>query len=125
MPVIFLWKGAFIMNDKRFYLFNVLKGKWRLSIIEELLAGDKQFGEIQKDLKGISAKILADNLQFLLKSGIIVKRTYPTFPPRVEYTLSETGLNMKPILDRIYKWSIENYREFQEEVADEYYKLFQ
>ena len=42
------------MNDKRFYLLNVLKGKWRLLIIEDLFTGDKQFGELQKDLKGIS-----------------------------------------------------------------------
>ena len=113
------------MNDKRFYLLNVLKGKWRLLIIEDLFTSDKQFGELQKDLKGISPKILTENLQFLLKSGVINRRTYPTFPPRVEYTLSDTGLNMKPILDKIYEWSIENYQEFKEEVTDEYYKLFQ
>ena len=113
------------MSDKRFYLLNVLKGKWRLLIIEDLFTSDKQFGELQKDLKGISPKILTENLQFLLKSGVINRRTYPTFPPRVEYTLSDTGLNMKPILDKIYEWSIENYQEFKEEVTDEYYKLFQ
>ena len=113
------------MNDKRFYLLNVLKGKWRLLIIEDLLTGDKQFGEIKESLKGISAKILTENLQFLLKSGVINRRSYPTFPPRVEYTLSDTGLKIKPILDTIYEWSIENYQVFQEEVTDEYYKLFQ
>ena len=61
------------MNDKRFYLLNVLKGKWRLLIIEDLFTGDKQFGELQKDLKGISAKMLTENLQFLLKSGVIIR----------------------------------------------------
>lgn len=113
------------MNDRKFYLLNVLKGKWRLIIIEELFTGDKQFLELQTGIKGITAKVLTENLQFLLKSGIINRRTYPTFPPRVEYTLSDTGLNMKPILDKIYEWSIENYQEFKEEVTDEYYKLFQ
>lgn len=113
------------MNDKRFYLLNVLKGKWRLLIIEDLFTGDKQFSELQKSLKGITAKILTENLQFLLRSGIINRRSYPVFPPRVEYALSDTGLKMKPILDKIYEWSIENYQEFKEEVTDEYYKLFQ
>lgn len=113
------------MNDKRFYLLNVLKGKWRLLIIEDLFTGDKQFSELQKSLKGITAKILTENLQFLLRSGIINRRPYPVFPPRVEYALSDTGLKMKPILDKIYEWSIENYQEFKEEVTDEYYKLFQ
>lgn len=59
---------------------NVLKGKWRLLIIEDLFTGDKQFGELQKDLKGISSKILMENLQYLMKNGIINKRTYPPFP---------------------------------------------
>lgn len=113
------------MNDKKFYLLNVLKGKWRLIIIEELFTGDKQFLELQTDIKGITAKVLTENLQFLLKSGIITRRSYPTFPPRTEYSLSDTGLKMKPILDKIYEWSIENYQEFKEEVTDEYYKLFQ
>ena len=121
----FWQKGAFIMNDRKFYLLNVLKGKWRLLIIEDLFTGDKQFGELKESLKGITAKILTENLQFLLKSGVIIRRSYPTFPPKVEYTLSDTGLNMKPILDKIYEWSIENYQEFKEEVTDEYYKLFQ
>lgn len=113
------------MNDKKYYLLNVLKGKWRILIIEELFTEDKQFLELQKNLKGISAKILTENLQYLMKSGIINRRSYPTFPPRVVYFLSDTGLNMKPILDKIYEWSIENYQEFKEEVTDEYYKLFQ
>ena len=113
------------MNDKKLYLLNVLKGKWRLLIIEDLFTEDKQFSELQKDLKGITAKMLTENLQYLMKSGIINKRSYPTFPPRTEYFLSDTGLNMRPILDKIYEWSIDNYQEFQEEVTDEYYKLFQ
>lgn len=113
------------MNDKRFYLLNVLKGKWRLLIIEDLFTGDKQYGELQKDLKGISSKMLTESLQFLVRSGVINRRTYPTFPQRVEYALSDTGLKMKPILDKIYEWSIENYQEFKEEVTDEYYKIFQ
>lgn len=113
------------MNDRKFYLLNVLKGKWRVLIIEELFSGDKQFSELQKSMKGITAKILTENLQYLMKSGIINRRSYPTFPPKVEYTLSNTGLKMKPILDTIYEWGIENYQEFQEEITDEYYKLFQ
>lgn len=113
------------MNDRKFYLLSVLKGKWRVLIIEELFSGDKQFSELQKSLKGITAKILTENLQYLMKSGIINRRSYPTFPPKVEYTLSNTGLKMKPVLDTIYEWSIENYQEFQKEITDEYYKLFQ
>ena len=113
------------MSDRKFYLLNVLKGKWRLLIIEELFSKDRQFLELQKDLKGISAKVLTENLLYLKKSGIVNRRSYPTFPPRTEYFLSDTGLKLKPMLDKIYDWSIENYQPFQEEITDEYYKLFQ
>lgn len=112
-------------NDRKSYLLNVLKGKWRSPIIEELSRGDWQFSELQQNLKGITARVLTDNLQYLMKSGIVKRRSYPTFPPKVEYTLSDTGLKMKPILEAIHAWSIENYQEFQEEITDEYYKIFQ
>lgn len=111
-------------EDKKIYLLNVLKGKWRLLIIEDLFTGEKQFNELQTSVKGISAKVLADNLQYLLKNGIINKRTYPSFPPKVIYSLSDRGMNIRPILNDIYKWSIENYTPFQKEVTDGFYDIF-
>lgn len=115
------------MNDdnKKMYLFNVLKGKWRVLIIEDLFTGEKQFGEIHQDIKGISKKVLTDNLQYLIKSGIIEKRTYPVFPPKAIYKLSDRGMNIKPILDDIYRWGIENYTPFAEETTDGFYNIFQ
>lgn len=112
-------------NNKKMYLLNVLKGKWKPLIIESLFTGEKQFGEIQQSIKGISAKVLTDNLQYLIRSGIIDKRTYPIFPPKAVYKLSERGMKIKPILDDIYRWGIENYTPFVEEVTDGFYDIFQ
>ena len=75
-------------------------------------------------MKGISAKILAENLYFLVRSGILVKRSYPVYPPRVEYSLSDTGEKIKPILNAIYAWSLENYTPPMKEVTDEFYSVF-
>lgn len=112
-------------NNKKMYLLNLLKGKWRALIIEDLFTGEKQFGEIQQDIKGITSKVLADNLQYLVKSGIINKNTYPAFPPKAVYKLSDRGMDIKPILGDIYRWGIENYTPFAEETTDGFYNIFQ
>jgi len=112
-------------NNKKMYLLNVLNGKWRVLIIEDLFTGKKQFSEIHQDIKGISKKVLADNLQYLVRSGIIDKHSYPVFPPKAVYKLSDRGMNIKPILDDIYRWGIENYTPFAEETTDGFYNIFQ
>lgn len=112
------------MNNEKMYLLDVLKGKWRVLIIEALFDGSKPFTDLQRELKGITAKVLTENLYFLVRSGILVKRSYPVFPPRVEYSLSDTGEKIKPILNAIYAWSLENYTPPTKEVTDEFYSVF-
>ncbi len=110
--------------EKKMYLLNVLHGKWRLVIIESLFTSEKQFGELKSEIKGITAKVLTENLQFLVKNGILVKRTVPVFPIETRYSLSDTGLKMRPILDSIYAWSIDNYNPPLEEAPDSFYDIF-
>lgn len=112
------------MGNEKMYLLDVLKGKWRVLIIEALFDSSKSFTDLQRELKGITAKVLTENLYFLVKSGILVKRSYPVFPPRVEYSLSDTGEKIKPILNAIYAWSLENYTPPTQEVTDEFYSVF-
>ncbi len=112
------------MDKQKMYLLDVLKGKWRVLILEALFDGSKPFTDLQRELKGITAKVLTENLYFLVKSGILVKRSYPVFPPRVEYSLSDTGEKIKPILNAIYAWSLENYTPPTAEVTDGFYGVF-
>lgn len=110
-------------ESKKLYLLTILSGKWRLVIIEQLFEGEKQF----TDLKGsiaVSSKVLNDNLQFLVKNGIIKRCSYPTFPPKVQYSLSERGEKLRPILDSIYQWSLANYTTPTEKTEDKFYSLF-
>lgn len=111
-------------TTQKMYLLNILKGKWRIPIIEELFTGAKQFSELESALNGISAKVLSDNLQYLAKAGVICKKTYPVFHRKVEYSLSDTGLKLKPVLDSIFTWSMENYVPYSNKVMDEYDKIF-
>ena len=59
---------------------------------------------IKKNLEGISQKVLTDSLRSMENDGLIIRTVYPEVPPRVEYSLSELGLTLKPILDSMVEW---------------------
>lgn len=78
--------------------------KWKLLIIRNLLARPWRFNELKKDLEGISQKVLTDSLRSMEADGIITRTVYPEVPPRVEYSLTELGKSLKPILDSMRAW---------------------
>lgn len=88
---------------------QLIGNKWKLLIIRNLSARPWRFNELQKDLSGISQKVLTDNLRSMEADGIITRTVYPEVPPRVEYALSELGETMRPILDSMEQWGI-NYQ---------------
>lgn len=73
----------------------LLQGKYSIDILRELLSGTKRFGEIKKEIPGISPKTLTDKLRFFVDKGIIDRRSYPEIPPKVEYELTERGNELK------------------------------
>ena len=78
--------------------------KWKLLILRNLLARPWRFNELKKSLDGISQKVLSDSLRSLEEDGIVTRTVYPEVPPRVEYTLTELGYSLKPILDAMWNW---------------------
>lgn len=86
--------------------------KWKVLIIRDLLTGTKRFGELRKSVTGITQKVLTNNLRQMEASGLIKRKVYAEVPPRVEYSLTETGLSLKPILDSMVTWG-NAYREKQ------------
>lgn len=89
---------------------QLIGNKWKLLIIRNLLARPWRFNELQKSLEGISQKVLTDNLRTMEADGIIIRTVFPEVPPRVEYSLSELGESMRPILDSMQAWGI-NYKK--------------
>lgn len=83
---------------------SVIGTKWMVLIIRELLNGTMRFGEIQKALDGISQKVLTTNLRKMEKEGLLNRKVYPEVPPRVEYTLTDLGYSLKPVLDAMKDW---------------------
>ena len=88
---------------------QLIGNKWKLLIIRNLLVRPWRFNELQKDLDGISQKVLTDNLRSMEADGIITRTVYPEVPPRVEYSLTELGQSLKPILDVMKNWG-EKYK---------------
>ena len=86
---------------------SVIGSKWKLLIMRNLLVRPWRFNELKKDLDGISQKVLADSLRTMEEDGIITRTAYPEVPPRVEYSLSELGESMRPILDAMQQWGTE------------------
>lgn len=77
----------------------LIGSKWKLLIIRNLKMRPWRFNELKKNLEGISQKSLTDSLRSLEEDGLVVRTAYPEVPPRVEYSLSELGESMRPILD--------------------------
>ena len=89
---------------------QLIGSKWKLLIIRNLRARPWRFNELKKSLEGISQKSLTDSLRSLEEDGLIIRTVYPEVPPRVEYSLSELGETMRPILDAMETWVL-SYQE--------------
>lgn len=81
------------------YTASILSNKWKCLILRDLLTGTKRFNELNKSIIGISAKVLTENLREMENDGIINRKTYAVVPPKVEYSLSAKGEELKPIID--------------------------
>lgn len=91
---------------------GLIGDKWKILIIRDLLTGTKRFGELRKSLNGISQKVLTNNLRDMEKSGLVHREIFAEVPPRVEYSLTDTGWSLNPVLDSMVKWG-NSYRELQ------------
>ncbi|MBE5850902.1 MAG: helix-turn-helix transcriptional regulator [Lachnospiraceae bacterium] len=86
---------------------SLIGSKWKLLIMRNLLARPWRFNELQKNLEGISQKVLTDSLRSMEADGIITRTVFPEVPPRVEYALSQLGESMRPIIKSMEEWGLE------------------
>lgn len=84
--------------------------KWKVLILRDLMMETKRFGELKKSIGNISQKVLTAQLRDMEEKGLLIRTVYAEVPPRVEYTLTETGYSLKPILDAMSEWG-EQYKE--------------
>lgn len=84
---------------------ETLEGKWKFAIIYELLKKDSyRFKELERQIEGITPRMLIKELKALEKSDIIFRKQYPTIPPKVEYSLTKHGTTLEPIMTVMSNW---------------------
>lgn len=83
--------------------------KWKVLILRDLMPGTKRFGELKKSIGNVSQKVLTAQLRDLEEKGLVSRKVYAEVPPRVEYSLTELGKSLSPILDAMREWG-EHYQ---------------
>ena len=84
--------------------------KWKVLILRDLMDGTKRFGELKKSIGTVSQKVLTAQLRDMEDKGLLTRTVYAEVPPRVEYTLTETGYSLKQILDSMVAWGTDYQR---------------
>ncbi len=90
--------------------------KWKVLILRDLMDGTKRFGELKKSIGTVSQKVLTAQLRDMEEKGLLTRKVYAEVPPRVEYTLTETGYSLKPVLDAMWVWG-EEYQKKKDELC--------
>ena len=83
---------------------TLISDKWKVLILRDLMPGTKRFGELKKSVGNVSQKVLTAQLRAMEESGLVNRKVYAEVPPRVEYSLTELGKSLKPILDSMWAW---------------------
>ncbi|MFW6079380.1 MAG: winged helix-turn-helix transcriptional regulator [Gemmatimonadota bacterium] len=83
---------------------DVLGGKWKILILWHLEGGALRFGELNRRIEGVSERMLTRQLRELALDGLVERRAYAEVPPRVEYSLTERGRSVEPLIAAICDW---------------------
>lgn len=94
---------------------DVINGKWKLHIIGSLLHGDKRFKDLQRDINGITAKMLSQELKSLEMNDLVSRTVYDSSPVIVEYSLTSYGKTLKKLMDELRTWGIEHRKRIMGE----------
>jgi len=87
---------------------NVFTGKWKLHVIGALTTGTMRFSEIEKFIPGINPRMLSKELKDLEVNGIVTRNVYDTLPVTIEYELTRSGREIRPVFDAMIKWGLEH-----------------
>jgi DNA-binding HxlR family transcriptional regulator len=88
-----------------FIVFKI-GSRWKPLVIRHLFSGTKRYGELRKAIAGISEKMLIQTLKELEADGILTRKALPVIPPHVEYSLTESGQDLSPVISEMVKWAL-------------------
>ena len=92
---------------------TLISDKWKVLILRDLLPGTKRFGELRKSIGHVSQKVLTAQLRQMEQSGLVNRKVYAEVPPKVEYSLTDVGYSLKPILDAMWTWGEEYQKKIE------------
>ena len=92
---------------------TLISDKWKVLILRDLLPGTKRFGELKKSIGHVSQKVLTAQLRQMEQSGLVNRKVYAEVPPKFEYSLTDVGYSLKPILDAMWTWGEEYQKEME------------
>lgn len=95
------------------YTLDLLGGKWKLPIISVLKQGHKRFTELERQIEGISPRMLVKELKELEEHQLLTRTIFAEVPPRVEYALTEAGLSITPVLREMHQWGTQHMQAHQ------------
>ena len=93
---------------------TLISDKWKVLILRDLLPGTKRFGELKKSIGHVSQKVLTAQLRQMEQSGLVNRKVYAEVPPKVEYSLTDVGYSLKPVLDAMWTWGEEYQKKMEE-----------
>lgn len=91
---------------------RLIGNRWKILIIRDLMGGTRRFGELKKSVGEITQKVLTSNLREMEADGLVTRTAYAEMPPRVEYTLTEAGRSLRPIIEAMTRWGEEYQRSY-------------
>ncbi len=92
----------------------LISDRWKILILRDLMNGTKRFGELKKSIGTVSQKVLTSQLRQMEANGLLTRKVYPEVPPRVEYTLTDLGYSLEPVLQAMRIWG-EGYQKSRKE----------
>ena len=90
------------------FTLAMIGGRWTIPIIFHLLGGRKRFTELAHGLNGVTQKMLTQQLREMERNGLVERKVFPQVPPKVEYSLSELGMSLRPVVDAMCQWGERN-----------------
>jgi DNA-binding HxlR family transcriptional regulator len=93
---------------------HVLSGKWKMLILWQLVEKPRRFGELKRSVSGITEKMLIQQLRELEDDSVIHRHDFQEIPPKVEYSLTEHGQKLKPVLDALWQWGCQHIQYCEE-----------
>jgi DNA-binding HxlR family transcriptional regulator len=99
-----------VNNDKcpAEFTLAMIGGRWKIPIIFHLLDGRKRFTELARALNGVTQKMLTQQLREMERNGLVERKVFAQVPPRVEYSLTNLGVSLRPVVDAMCRWGEQN-----------------